>query len=117
MDEHGYFNFSASVTYGKALSERAKLLIIETSPQLPYVYGSEASVHASEVDFVIEAAKGLLPIEVKATTRPRLADAAHLRNFRAEYRSRARSGLLLHGGSAIEWLAPDVLAAPWWMVV
>jgi acyl-CoA hydrolase len=54
MDEHGYFNFSASVTYAKALTERAKLLIVETSPQLPYVYGGEESVHASEVDFVIE---------------------------------------------------------------
>jgi acyl-CoA hydrolase len=56
MDEHGYFNFSASVTYAKALTERAKLLIVETSPQLPYVYGGEESVHASEVDFVIEGA-------------------------------------------------------------
>jgi acyl-CoA hydrolase len=54
MDEHGYFNFSASVTYAKALSERAKLLVVETSPQLPYVFGGEESVHASEVDFVIE---------------------------------------------------------------
>lgn len=54
MDEHGYFNFSASVTYAKALTERAKVLVVETSPQLPYVYGSEESVHASEVDFVIE---------------------------------------------------------------
>ena len=56
IDEHGYFNFSASVTYAKALTERAKLLIVETSPQLPYVYGGEESVHASEVDFVIEGA-------------------------------------------------------------
>jgi acyl-CoA hydrolase len=56
MDEHGYFNFSASVTYAKALTERAKVLIVETSPQLPYVYGGEASVHASEVDYVIEGA-------------------------------------------------------------
>ena len=56
MDEHGYFNFSASVTYAKALTERAKVLILETSPQLPYVYGGEEAVHASEVDFVIEGA-------------------------------------------------------------
>jgi acyl-CoA hydrolase len=56
MDEHGYFNFSASVTYAKALTERAKLLVVETSPQLPYVYGGEESVHASEVDYVIEGA-------------------------------------------------------------
>jgi acyl-CoA hydrolase len=54
MDEHGYFNFSISVAHTKALTERAKVLIVETSPQLPYVFGGEESVHASEVDFVIE---------------------------------------------------------------
>lgn len=70
-----------------------------------------------EVDFVIEAGGQLLPIEVKATKRPRLADAAHLRTFRAEYGRAARSGLLLHGGKSLAWLTPEVLAAPWWMVI
>ena len=70
-----------------------------------------------EVDFVIEAEGRLLPIEVKATKRPRLADAAHLRTFRAEYGRAARSGLLLHGGESAAWLTPEVLAAPWWMVI
>ena len=70
-----------------------------------------------EVDFVIETGGHLLPIEVKATRRPRLGDAAHLRTFRAEYGKKARAGLLLHTGSALEWLAPDVLAAPWWRVL
>ena len=67
-----------------------------------------------EVDFVIEAADMLLPIEVKAAARPRLADAQHLRTFRSEYSGRARAGLLLHTGSRLEWLSPDVLAVPWW---
>jgi predicted AAA+ superfamily ATPase len=70
-----------------------------------------------EVDFVIEAGRQLLPIEVKATARPRLNDAAHLRSFRGEYGKKARAGLLLHTGSTLEWLAPDVLAAPWWRVL
>lgn len=70
-----------------------------------------------EVDFVIEAGNRLLPIEVKVTGRPRLRDAAHLRAFRAEYGNAARAGLLLHTGAAVEWLAPDVLAAPWWRVL
>ena len=70
-----------------------------------------------EVDFVVEAGGRLLPIEVKAGVRPRLADAAHLRSFRAEYGKKARAGLLLHTGSAVEWLAADVLAVPWWRVV
>jgi hypothetical protein len=70
-----------------------------------------------EVDFVIEAGKQLLPIEIKAGARPRLADAVHLRSFRAEYGKQARAGLLLHTGSLLEWLAPDVLAVPWWRVL
>lgn len=70
-----------------------------------------------EVDFVIEAGGKLLPIEVKVSARPRLADASQLRVFRAEYGSRARAGLLLHTGHTLEWLTPDVLAAPWWRVL
>ena len=70
-----------------------------------------------EVDFVIETGGKLLPIEVKSTTRPRLSDAAHLRTFRTEYGKKARAGLLLHTGNTLEWLAPDVLAAPWWKVL
>jgi uncharacterized protein len=70
-----------------------------------------------EVDFVIEAGGRLLPIEVKSTTRPRLSDATHLRTFRTEYGKKARAGLLLHTGNTLEWLAPDVLAAPWWKVL
>jgi predicted AAA+ superfamily ATPase len=70
-----------------------------------------------EVDFVIETSGRLLAIEVKATARPRLADAAHLRTFRAEYGKKARVGLVLHTGNMLDWLAPDVLAAPWWRVL
>ena len=67
-----------------------------------------------EVDFVIEAEGSVLPIEVRATRRPRLRDAANLRAFRSEYGRTARAGLLLHSGNSLEWLTPGVLAAPWW---
>ena len=70
-----------------------------------------------EVDFVVEAGGKLLPIEVKATAKPRLADCAHLRTFRQEYGRKARAGLRLHTGRTVEWLTPDVLAAPWWRVL
>lgn len=70
-----------------------------------------------EVDLVLEAGGRLLPIEIKASGRPRLADAVHLRSFRQQYAKKARAALLLHTGSTIEWLAPDVLAVPWWRVV
>ncbi len=67
-----------------------------------------------EVDFVIETGGRLLPIEIKSGGRLRLDDATPLRAFRAEYGRAVRAGLLLHGGDTLEWLTPDVLAAPWW---
>jgi len=69
-----------------------------------------------EVDFIIETGGRLLPIEIKATSRPRPADVERLRSFRAEYGKTSRAGLLLHAGETFEWLAPDALAAPWWAV-
>ena len=70
-----------------------------------------------EVDFVVESGDRLLPVEVKATARPRLRDIAHLRTFQAEYGERSRAGLLLHAGDTLDWIAPGVLAAPWWRVL
>jgi predicted AAA+ superfamily ATPase len=70
-----------------------------------------------EVDLVIETGDRLLPIEIKASGRPRVVDTKHLRTFRAEYGERARRGLLLHNGKKIEWITPDVLAVPWWRVI
>jgi predicted AAA+ superfamily ATPase len=70
-----------------------------------------------EVDFVIEVDRKLVAVEVKATDRPRVDDARHLRSFREEYKGRVRPALLLHTGDRIEWLAPGILAVPWWKVV
>jgi predicted AAA+ superfamily ATPase len=70
-----------------------------------------------EVDFVVESKGQVLPIEVKATEKPRLADARGLLTFRKEYPDLARAGLLLHAGREVEWIAEGVLAAPWWKVV
>lgn len=70
-----------------------------------------------EVDFVIEVDRRLIPVEVKTTDRPRVDDARHLRSFREEYKGRARTALLLHAGERLEWLAPGILAVPWWRVL
>lgn len=70
-----------------------------------------------EVDFVVETGGKLIPIEVKATSRPRQSDAKHLRSFRDEYGRQSRTALLLHTGTDVEWLAPGILAAPWWRVL
>ncbi len=73
--------------------------------------------NGEEVDFVVEVRDRLLPIEVKSTTQPRYADSEHLRAFCAEYPERAGTALLLHDGERIEWIAPNVLAVPWWRVI
>ena len=70
-----------------------------------------------EVDFVAEAGQRLLPIEIKAKAQARLRDARGLLAFQSEHGDRARPGLLLHDGESVEWIAPAVLAAPWWRVV
>lgn len=70
-----------------------------------------------EVDLVIERGSELIGIEVKAGSRPRAADAVHLRAFRDEYGDAVRGCLLLHAGDRIEWLGPRILAAPWWRAI
>jgi len=43
---------------------------------------------------------------------PRI-EAARLPAISGSRSQRASAGFLLHAGSTLEWLAPDVLAAPW----
>jgi acyl-CoA hydrolase len=54
LDEHGYFNLSAANLWHRAIVERARMVIVERSRGLPYVYGEETGVHVSEVDYIIE---------------------------------------------------------------
>jgi len=54
MDENGYFNFSAANLWHRAVVESARMVIVEVSRALPYVYGDENGVHLSEVDYIIE---------------------------------------------------------------
>ena len=54
MDENGFFNFSAANLYHRALVERARTVVVEVAPGLPYLYGADNGVHVSEVDYVIE---------------------------------------------------------------
>ncbi len=57
------------------------------------------------------------PVEVKSSSRPGLGDARHVITFQKEYGERAGAGLLLHTGETLKWIAPRVLAAPWWRVL
>ncbi len=67
----------------------------------------------AEVDFVLETAQKLVPVEVKSAQRLRVHDARHLELFLDEYPDRAAAGVLLHGGDAIHSLTDRVIAVPW----
>jgi acyl-CoA hydrolase len=54
VDENGYFNLSAANLWHRAVVERARLVIVETSGGLPYVHGELTGLHISEIDYVIE---------------------------------------------------------------
>ena len=54
MDENGYFNFSAANLWHRAIAERAKVVIVEVTDGLPYVFGEANGLHVSEVDYIIE---------------------------------------------------------------
>ena len=54
MDANGYFNMSAANLWHRAIVERAKMVIIETSAGNPYVHGVETGIHVSEVDYIID---------------------------------------------------------------
>jgi len=73
MDEHGYFNFGGATTYQKAMLERARTVIVETCERMPYVFGQEAAVHASEVAYVIDG--GATPIP--EVSNPPASDVDH----------------------------------------
>ena len=56
MNPDGYFNYSLSNSFSKAICDRAKTVILEVNTELPVCLGGrEESVHISEVDLVVEA--------------------------------------------------------------
>jgi acyl-CoA hydrolase len=61
MDAQGFFNFGGAVAHVKAMTERAKVLVVETSEAMPYVYGEQEAVHVSDVDWVIDGGRGSIP--------------------------------------------------------
>jgi acyl-CoA hydrolase len=53
-DENGYFNLGGSLFWHRAIVERARMVIVETSRALPHAYGEQAGIHISEVDYILE---------------------------------------------------------------
>ena len=82
VDGNGFFNLSAANLWHGAIASRAKIVIVEIDPALPYVHGIENGLHSSQVDYVIDGSGQPLP-ELPNPT-PTDADRAVARLIAAE---------------------------------
>lgn len=64
------------------------------------------------MDFVVETASGLVPIEVKRSATPRPAMAAAIKTFQKDMGSRALPGYVVYLGDIRLPLGPAVTALP-----
>ncbi len=82
IDADGYFNLGPANLWHRAVAERARLVIVEETPGLPYAYGEDNALHLSEVDYVIPGDDG--PPPLLANPPATEADAAVARLIAAE---------------------------------
>ena len=62
MDRFGYFNLSGGTGIGKAILDKADVVILEVNERLPWVYGgTDECIHISEVDYIVEGEHSELP--------------------------------------------------------
>ncbi len=54
VDADGFFNLSANNLWHRAITSRARIVVVEVGESLPYVYGVDNGLHISEVDYVID---------------------------------------------------------------
>ena len=61
MDEHGYFSLSLGTDYTMAAVKRARAIVLEVNPNVPFAHG-ECHVHISDVAAVVESEEPLLEV-------------------------------------------------------
>ncbi len=66
VDADGYFNFGAANLWHGAVASRAKVVVVEVDPAVPYVHGIDNGLHVSQVDYVIDGTGLPLPELPKA---------------------------------------------------
>ena len=66
VDADGYFNFGAANLWHGAVASRAKVVVVEVDPAVPYVHGIDNGLHVSQVDYVIDGTALPLPELPKA---------------------------------------------------
>jgi acyl-CoA hydrolase len=81
-DENGFFNFGPAGLWHHASVERARIVIVEESPSMPWCHGPGNGLHRSEVDFVIRGDDS--PVPVLPSAAPTEVDRAVGRLIAAE---------------------------------
>ncbi len=61
MDSHGYFSLSLGADYTMAAVARARAVVLEVNPHVPYAYGN-CLVHISQVAALVESSDAVLEV-------------------------------------------------------
>ncbi|WP_025917746.1 acetyl-CoA hydrolase/transferase family protein [Herminiimonas sp. CN] len=61
MDQHGYFSLSLGADYTMAAVARARAVVLEVNPNVPFAYGN-CHVHISQVTALIESSEPVLEV-------------------------------------------------------
>lgn len=80
------------------------------SPQIKIRYWRDLA--GPEVDFVIDVAKNYIPVEVKWSEQPKMADARHLKKFIAEYPG-TEGGYVVCRTPHRYHITDNIIALPW----
>lgn len=61
MDEHGYFSLSLAADYTMAAVKKARAVVLEVNPNVPFTYG-DCHVHISQVTALVESNEPVLEV-------------------------------------------------------
>lgn len=61
MNSHGYFAISLGTDYTMAAIQKARAIILEVNPQVPFTYGN-CLIHISQVSAIVESQEPLLEV-------------------------------------------------------
>jgi acyl-CoA hydrolase len=81
-DAQGNYNLGNIVIWHRAVIERARCVVVETSPAIPWCHGEGNAIHESEIDYVIEGSDA--PLAELPAAAPSPVDRAVGRHIAAE---------------------------------
>ncbi len=61
MDSHGYFSVSLGADYTMAAMARARVVVLEVNPNVPYAYGN-CHVHVSKISALVESSEPVFEV-------------------------------------------------------